>query len=313
MSVAYGGPTGGYAPPGRVNFGWIGESFELFKANVAVWIVATLMALVPSIISWIIIGVVSATNAAHGTVGQPPFGSTPYGSTPFGGRMNPLNTGIPLGLNLAIDVFSALYSAWLYGGVFQTAVKQVRGEAVSVSDIFSGGPLIWKMLGFNIVYGLAVFVGFLFCFVPGVLLSALLFPGFALIADGETVGNALSRSMDAMKRDMWNAAALTFVMGLLIVVSLIPCGLGMFVTIPMYYLIAALAYRDMIGMPGIAAPASPFGQPQTPGFTPGVWPPPPGPAPSFGQPPQDSPPRRSLGGDDLDNNGTPPPGGQSRP
>ena len=47
MSVAYGGGPGGagYAPNGQVNFGWIGESFDLFKANVGVWLVAVLPAL----------------------------------------------------------------------------------------------------------------------------------------------------------------------------------------------------------------------------------------------------------------------------
>ena len=54
MSVAYGGPSGGYAPSGKVNFGWIGEAFELFKANTSVWIVATLLALVPVILSFIV-------------------------------------------------------------------------------------------------------------------------------------------------------------------------------------------------------------------------------------------------------------------
>lgn len=318
MSVAYGGPSGGYAPPGRVNFGWIGEAFELFKSNVGVWIVATLMAFVPSIIGGIIGAVIGATNAAHTIPGQPPFGSTPYGSAPFGGQTNPFNNGIPIGANVGIEIFSVLYTAWLYGGIYQVAVKQVRGEAVSVSDIFTGGTLIWKMIGFNIVYGLAVGIGTLLCIVPGLLLSGLLFPGYALIADGETVGNAISRCIDAMKKDMWNAAAFVFVMGLLIAVSIIPCGLGLFVTVPMFFLTGALAYRDMIGMPGMAAPASPFGAPPTPGYTPGVWPPPPGQTPSFGQPPSQnqpppfgqppaSPPRRSLGGDDLDDNGNNPP------
>ena len=329
MSVAYGGPSGGYAP-GRVNFGWIGESFELFKANVAVWIVATLMAFVPSIIGGIIGGVIGANAAMHPPVAQPPFGtppfgSSPYGSSPFGGQRNPFDSGLPPGLQIGLQIFSALYSAWLYGGIYQTAVKQVRGESVSVSDIFSGGSIIWKMLGFNIVYGFASVIGFVLCIVPGFLVGGILFPGYALIADGETVGNAISRCIDAMKKDMWNAAGFVLVMGLLLLVSLLPCGLGVFVTLPMFFLVSALAYRDMIGMPGLGAPASPFGQPQTPGYTPGVWPPPPGPTPSFGQPPQNqpppfgqppaSPPRRSLGGDDLDDPGNPPtqPGGPPRP
>ena len=313
MSVNYGGAAyggGGYAPPGRVNFGWIGQAFELFKANIGVWIVATLMLFVPSVIGGIFGGVFGANAARHPTFGSNPYPS-PYGTSPFGGGQNPITGGLPPALYFGIQVFSLLYSAWLYGGIYQTAVKQVRGEMISVQDIFSGGSILWKMLGFNIVYGLAVGIGWVLCLVPGFLLGGLLFPAYALIADGETVGNAISRSMDAMKKDMWNAGAFVLVMGLVILVSMIPCGLGLFVTFPMFFLTAALAYRDMIGMPGGSNPAlgmpGAYGAPQ-----PGVWPPPPDARPpAFGQPPTSdpssfSPPRRTLGGEDIDNSGQPP-------
>ena len=335
MSVAYGSPTGGYAPPGRVNFGWIGEAFELFKANAGVWVVVTLMSLVPVLIGFIVGAIYGASTALSGNSGQLP---TPNPADPTAAFTRALTGGLPPGLSAVIRVVSALYTAWLYGGVYRVAVKQVRGEVTSVGDVFSGGPLLWKMLGFNIVYGFAVLIGTFLCIVPGFLLAGLLFPGYALIADGDNLGNAVSRSMDAMKRDMWSAAAFVFVLSLLLIASAIPCGLGLFVTIPMVHIVGALAYRDMVGMPGIAAPASPYGAspygvPQA--STPGVWPPPPGqsppygqppafgqpPAPSFGQPPPPSfgqtpppaPPRRTLGGDPLEDDNPPrpnqPPGG----
>ena len=303
MSVAYGGQSGGaaYQPPGRVNFGWIGEAFELFKANAGVWIVATLMAFVPSIIGGIAGGIYGAAAARSGSAGQPSFGQSP-----FGGGQNPFTGGLPPGLSVSIQIFSILYAAWLYGGIYRTAVKQVRGELISISDIFSGASWMWKILGFNIVYGLVVGIGLVLCLVPGFLLSGLLFPGYALIADGETVGTAISRSMDAMKRDMWNAAAFVFVMGLLVAVSIIPCGLGLFVTLPMFFLVSALAYRDMIGMPGGGQSAPAGGAYGTP---PGVWPPAPG---AWPPPPQQyptaEPPRQSLSGEPLDDPPQAPPG-----
>ena len=305
MSVNY----AGNAPSGRVSFGWIGEAFELYKANIGVWIVAALMIFVPSLIRVILSAFFQNSGISHQPYGQPPFGSNPFpsGSSPFGVPQNQLTGGLPAGLYIFVLLGSSLYSAWLLGGVYSTAVKQARGESISIGDIFSGGPLIWKMLGFNIVYTFAVALGWCFCLVPGFLLSGLLFPAYALIADGETVGNAITRSFEAMKRDMWNAGAFVFVMGLLLLVSAIPCGLGLLVTIPMFYLVAALAYRDMIGMPGAVSMTGAYGVP--PGYgaaQSGVWPPPPeARPPAFGQPPSSdpasfSPPRRSLSGEDLD-------------
>ena len=204
-------------------------------------------------------------------------------------RESPAGRWAAPGANIGLRIFSAAWTAFFYGGVYRMAVKQVRGEPISFGDIFSGGPTFLPMLGFNIVYGLASGIGLLFCLVPGFLIMGLLLAGPALVTDGAGVGGAISRSNDGMKVDMWNAAAFVFVMGLILVVSAVPCGLGLFVTVPMYWLISALAYRDMIGIPGLAAPAGPsYGAPQ-----PGVWPPPPsaGQAPPvWGQTPTQTPP-----------------------
>jgi len=294
MSVNYGGPpTGGFtnAPLGRVDFGWIGQAFELFKANWVVWVVATLMLFVPSVIAGIIGGIVGANEAQRNTGNLPP----PYGAYPgppsMSTGLNMLSGNLPPALSVTINIISLLYAAWLNGGVYRTAVMQVRGEPISISDLFSGGSVLWKMLGFNIIYSLAYLIGLAFFIVPGFLVLGLLLPAVALIVDGESVGNAISRSVDAMKKDMWNAAAFVFVMFLVLCVSIIPCGLGLFVTIPMYVLIAALAYRDMIGMPGgTSGPV--YGMPS--GYSPpqaGVWPPPPETRPpAFGRPIDPEPP-----------------------
>ena len=342
MSVNYGGPPAGgmpyggggagYAPPGKVNFGWISEAFSLFQANIGVWIIAGLLSLVPLVFAAIIGAIAGASGAA--TAGA----YSPTAANPGAEFAQRLGGGGNPAVSLLIQIVSVVYRAWLYGGVYKAAVKQVRGESISTADLLSGGSMMLPMLIYNIVYSLAVGIGTVLCIVPGLLALGLLFPGFALIADGESFGNALSRSIDGMKRDMWMAAAFAFVMGLVIAVSAIPCGLGLFVTVPMFYLVGALAYRDMIGMPtgaggygqpGFGAPAAPGVWPPAPSAAPpptepptayGQTPPPTSfgqaapPAPSWGQPQPPAtppanpePPRRSLGGDPLDE--TPPPGG----
>ena len=336
MSVNYGGPPAGgmpyggggaaYAPPGKVNFGWINEAFDLFKSAAAVWIVAVLVLIfIPAVVGGVIGAVFGASGAA----------SAGAGSTGFG-RPSPFMSGLPIAVQLVVQVFSAVFQSFMYAGLYGMAVKQVRGEPISFGDIFSGGRYFLPMLGFFIIYGIAFVIGFVLLIIPGLIVASLLLPAYALIADGESLGTAISRSIDGMKRDIWSGIALLFVMGLLLLVSAIPCGLGLLVTYPMLWIISALAYRDMVGMPNEAAPGG-YGQP---GFgapaAPGVWPPAPSaappaspygqappptsfgqapppasqapPAPSWGQPQPPAnpePPRRSLGGDPMDE--TPPP------
>lgn len=282
MSVAYGGAPGGagYQPTGRVNFGWIGEPFELFKANAGIWIVATLvLVLVPGVLGFIIGIVFGAANAAAGSGG---FGRSPFSS------------GLPIAVQLVVQLVTAAYQAFLYGGLYGMAVKQVRGEPISLGDLFSGGRYFLPMLGFQILYILAVSIGFLLLIVPGLLIASLMIPTYAQIADGVSFSDAISRSIDGMKRDMWNGIAFLFVMGLIILVSLIPCGLGLLVTYPMFWIVSALAYRDMVGMPGTNAPVMGYGT-----AAPGVWPPPPNAGPDAGAPPPqwgsgEPPPDRRL-------------------
>jgi hypothetical protein len=120
--------------------------------------------------------------------------------------------------------------------------------------------------------------------------AGLFLPGFAMVADGENAGRAVSRSIDAMKGDWLSASAFLFVFGFVVLASIVPCCLGLFATIPMYYLISALAYRDMDGLPMPPQPDFSYGAVQY-----GVWPPPPsggGDAgrPDLGEPPFGNPP-----------------------
>lgn len=266
MSTAFGG--GAYAPPRKVNFDWIGESWRLFTANAGVWILAVFVAtLIPVLIG----GSIGAVIGFSGGLPRPETPGSPFPSFSVG----TLTGGLPPSLSIGLRVFNIVWTAFFYGGVYRMAVKQVSGEAISAGDIVSGGPLFGRMLVFNIVYGLLMLIGGIFCILPAFIVMGLFLPGPALIAHGAGVSDAFSRSLDGMKGDWLTAAGLAFVVFLLILVSVIPCGLGLLVTIPMYWLISALAYRDMVGMPNLPPPGGEtygYSEPAPPH---GVWPPPP--------------------------------------
>jgi hypothetical protein len=82
-------------------------------------------------------------------------------------------------------------------------------------------------------------------------LLALFIPVYSIAADGESAVSAIKKSVSGMKADVWIGIPLVLVFGLLYCVSLLPCLLGAFFTIPMALIIGSLAYRDMVGMPGV--------------------------------------------------------------
>lgn len=289
---------GGYAPPaGRVNFGWITESWQFFMAQTGIWVVATLALLGPSMILGIAFSVYLMASIPPSAF-TPPAPGAPPAPPAVPSIFAPGNFEKLLILELGVGLLLSLYFAFLYGGLFRMAVRQVRGLALTYRDIFAGGPLFGRMLGAMFLLGFGTYALEAICLGPGFLLirhastattviafvlggvvwlsligvlPALLLPAFALMADGVPVFAALRRSVRAMKGNWLPATGFVFVLGLLVYASEIPCGLGLLATIPMIFLVTALAYRDMAGMPDVLPPPSPNYSPAAPG----VWPPPP--------------------------------------
>jgi hypothetical protein len=314
MSVSYGGPPaggaaygGGYAPPGRVNFGWIGEAWGFVNQKAGTWILAIILyGIVTNVVNAIIIQALPNP----GYIAPPnPFGTTE------------MRFGVAYGTNSNVTVLGQIVAglfAWTFGAfqsasLYGVAVKQVRGELISFADAFGGGARFGQMLLLNLVLFFLYILGAVALCLGALVVGAFLLPAQALVADGKTFSEALAESVNAMKNDWLTAAGFVFVFTLLIVVSVIPCGLALLVTIPMLHIVGALAYRDMIGMPGPVSTTGAFGAPGGYGAAQsGVWPPPPeARPPAFGQPPSSdpssfSPPRRSLSGDDLDTPEQPP-------
>ncbi|MGI4789203.1 MAG: hypothetical protein ACRYFS_10185 [Janthinobacterium lividum] len=325
---------------GQVNFGWISDAWRLFSAQMGVWIVATLILFAPSVVLVIIFyAMMWSTMFPGGLPGatQPVPGANPF---PAPGA-NPAFMGNHFGTIFAWEFgFIALYSIWaayMYGGLYRMAVQQVRGLPIEVRDVFRGGALFGRMLGGLWLLGLGAYVLEAVCIGPfgllvwqhgpaaalivagivGVVLflalmltlPGMLLPSFALIADGDGVITAIKRSFRAMKTSWPAAAGFVFVMGLLVYVSEIPCGIGLLATIPMVFLITALAYRDMLGMPNMVAPVMPGYAQAGEGVwppAPGAWPPPPQAQQYPSQPPlgqqypPTAPPLQSLSGEPLD-------------
>ena len=77
---------------------------------------------------------------------------SPGSVVPSAGRDG--STGFVVGVVVLISV---CVLAFLYGTLFLScglhlmAVKQVRGEPIVFRDVFTGGPLFWRMLFFNLL------------------------------------------------------------------------------------------------------------------------------------------------------------------
>lgn len=280
MSIPYGANpynapvTGGYGPTYKVKFDWISEAWTIFSREAGIWIGSLILYTI--IISAVTLAVDAVFGGALLTSSSQRSGSA---TSAFGSNDPPL-------LETIIIMFvSWIFHAFAAVSLFGVAVKQLRGERVTFGDAFGGLPALGNALVVTFLGTLLYVAGFVGLCIGAFVAIAFMMPLYALTADGESVLSAFGRSFDGMKRDWITATGFVFVWFLIYIVSAIPCYLGLLATIPMTVILGAIAYRDMVGMPGALPPNAmgyfpgvpSYGQPQA-----GQWPPPPTQAP-FGQ------------------------------
>ena len=176
-----------------------------------------------------------------------------------------------IGVSLLNSLLGVVVQTFL--GIGQTTImlKLVRRQQAEFSDLFGGGPMFLPMLGFNILYGLAVGLGMLLLIVPGIILLLMWWPAYYLVLERKA-GVFESFSMaTVVTQNNWGTA---FVMALLSIgIMLLGClalCIGVLFAAPLIGVMWTTAYLMMSGQ------LMPYGQQPTPGQfagqpAPGKW------------------------------------------
>jgi membrane-anchored glycerophosphoryl diester phosphodiesterase (GDPDase) len=255
----------------EVRWEWIGDAWKLFTNNPGAWIG---MVLITVIIATILI------------VAPIAFILIPMGI--FASNDDPgaalATAGFALLLIPVVVIVALLVGAYFSSGMYRAAIRQAQGEAISVGDLFSGGDSFLRVLGLLLLLGIVQFViGIVFSLpgmivefleplgsaaarIPSIIIAGFIFFAIPLIVDRKAgVFEAIGASIDATKSQWWMFAIFAFVLGLLSMIGVIGCGVGLLVTLPFYFTTTAIAYRDTFGLPG-AQSYEPFQVPSPPDY-----------------------------------------------
>ncbi len=216
-------PRSNFKPSG-VRFDVLSEAFQLFGKNAGIYVVGAL----PGTILVAIMTVVNFIIA---------FQNVDPAANPFAG----------LGLRFGLTVGISLAEIAMIGGLVNAALKQIRGESISVADCFDMRGKFFTILGSAILITLCVFSGTCLCIVPGLLMSGLFMVTIPVIVDRRAGPiEAMAASWGAIKPTMWVALTLALVVQILVSVGGTLIGLGLLVVLPVYAIVMALVYRDTI-------------------------------------------------------------------
>ena len=251
----------------KVRFGdWIGEGWNMFAEQWKVWVVnalvLSLVTIVPMLGMYIFMFVAMAS-ATSGTAGAG-----------FGLFM--------VVLMFAVVALMVLLSVYIVGGMYHTAFKQLRGEPISTRDLFGAGDRFLPLLGGAILVGLLVMLGFILCIIPAFVVAGALYFTLPLVIERRlSAGEAIQASRDATRGDLFMFVLFFLVVSLIAQAGSYACYVGVLVTMPLQYTIAAIAYRDCFGVAGArsfaskAAPPHAYGAPPPSGYQqppPQQWP-----------------------------------------
>ncbi len=144
---------------------------------------------------------------------------------------------------------SQAFSYWLYIGQTIFLLKVLRGQPASFTDIFTGGPYFWRVIGGTILFALVVVVGFFFLIIPGIIASLMFFQYDYLIIDRNVgVLESLQLSKRVMEGNKLTFLAINLLAGLLtIAVAVLTCCMGLLVVGPFFALLHVVTYLAVTG------------------------------------------------------------------
>jgi len=145
-------------------------------------------------------------------------------------------------------------------GAAKIAIQHRRGGPVTNELATAGFRVFGRATGFGLAQYIVYMAGVFCCVLPGLLFAGLTGAGVAVFAQDEeaTIGDAFSRSWEAMKPHMWMALLLYFLVYMLSGLGSLACLVGIIFTQPLLPIAMTLAYLDVKHGPGQSDGLPPF-------------------------------------------------------
>jgi hypothetical protein len=226
-----------------VRWEWISEAWNLFTKQWSVWVLMILVTVLVMAVIYVPLYSIAVFSMMP-SVSEDGVVSTGSGALPL------------LILPVAYGAL-ACAASWLAGGLYGAAFKQLRGEQISVGDLFSGGRYFTRMIVASILIGILFGIGSIFCLIPGLIVAGLAFLTAPMIVEGgKGAIDAIKASIEVTKKDWIMFTIFALALGFIAGSGSIACGVGVLATYPLLFLGQAVAYRDLVGIPGgqFAAP-----------------------------------------------------------
>lgn len=139
---------------------------------------------------------------------------------------------------------SLLFSLVAFGAMITVIALYMKlsdenAESPTAADIWRlFGKYFFRIAIFSVLEGILVFVGFIFCLLPGIYFMVVLLPyPFIIVNEDKSIGQTFNRCFELIKENFWNSLGIYIVAGLISSVCSMVIGLvlGIFIGVGSYF------------------------------------------------------------------------------
>jgi hypothetical protein len=166
---------------------------------------------------------------------------------PFIQAETPLAYVFGFAIFMVVIIIGMTVASVITAGMVAMTLKALRGETPEISDISEGfvsNP--FGLIGAALISSFAVTIGSYLCYIPGFVIGGLWLLTVPMMLD-KKLGTieALKESFKWMQPHWIMAAVLFFLISMVSGLGAIACGVGILVTMPMYFAVTAIVYEDL--------------------------------------------------------------------
>lgn len=168
------------------------------------------------------------------------------------GMFGLMNETSPSSMIVGQLIISVLGSAATYpflAGINMIGIRRAADQPISFNEMFSHFGRFVPLLLTGLLMMVLIYVGLLLFILPGLYLAVAYMLAIPLAVErGLSPWQALEASRKAVSQHWFKAFGLYLLLGLIVIVSALPLGIGMIWTIPLFVIAIGVVYRIVFGV-----------------------------------------------------------------
>jgi len=134
-------------------------------------------------------------------------------------------------------------------GFFYIILEKMRGRPIRIGDISKGFNFFLAAVLSNIIVTFFISVGFVFCIIPGLIVTAIyIFTPIFILEKDMDFWMAMEASRKVVSEYIFEMTVFVLVLGIILFIGFLLCGVGVLVALPVVMAATAFAYDEMVGI-----------------------------------------------------------------